>query len=141
MSNHYFAMLSRMKHIARWALMRNVREENLSEHSLETAFIAHALCKIANVRLGGSLNPDRAAVLAMFHDTTEIITGDLDFDPEDVEAMEQHIAEATAAQDAAEVPLERLEERLKRMVELEDYEGAAKLRKEIDRRRQEGDKA
>lgn len=77
MSNHYFAMLSRMKYIARWALMRNVREENLSEHSLETAFIAHALCKIANVRLGGSLNPDRAAVLAMFHDTTEIITGDL----------------------------------------------------------------
>lgn len=77
MSNHYFAMLSRMKHIARWGLMRNVREENLSEHSLETAFIAHALCKISNVRLGGNLNPDRAAVLAMFHDTTEIITGDL----------------------------------------------------------------
>ena len=77
MSNHYFAMLSRMKHIARWGLMRNVREENLSEHSLETAFIAHALCKINNVRLGGNLNPDRAAVLAMFHDTTEIITGDL----------------------------------------------------------------
>lgn len=72
-------------------------------------------------------------------DDEEIITGDLDFDPEDVEAMEQHIAEATSAQDnAAEVPLERLEERLKRLVELEDYEGAARLRKEIDRRRQEG---
>ncbi len=77
MSYHYFAMLSRMKHIARWGLMRNVREENLSEHSLETAFIAHALCKINNIRLGGNLNADRAAVLAMFHDTTEIITGDL----------------------------------------------------------------
>lgn len=77
MSFHFFAMLSRMKHIARWGLMRNVREENLSEHSLETAFIAHALCKINNVRLGGNLNPDRAAVLAMFHDTSEIITGDL----------------------------------------------------------------
>lgn len=74
---HYFAMLSRMKHIARWGLMRNVREENLSEHSLETAFIAHALCVINNTRLGGKLDADRAAVLSMFHDTTEIITGDL----------------------------------------------------------------
>ncbi len=74
---HYFAMLSRMKHIARWGLMRNVREENLSEHSLETAFIAHALCVINNIRLGGKLDADRAAVLSMFHDTTEIITGDL----------------------------------------------------------------
>lgn len=77
MSYHYFAMLSRMKHIVRWGLMRNTRTENLSEHSLETAFIAHALCKINNVRLGGNLNGDRAAVLAMFHDTTEIITGDM----------------------------------------------------------------
>ena len=77
MSYHYFAMLSRMKHIARWGLMRNIREENLSEHSLETAFIAHALCKINNLRFGGNLDADRAAVLAMFHDTTEIITGDL----------------------------------------------------------------
>lgn len=77
MSYHYFAMLSRMKHINRWGLMRNTRAENLSEHSLETAFIAHALCVINNKRFGGNLNPERAAVLAMFHDTTEIITGDM----------------------------------------------------------------
>lgn len=74
---HYFAMLSRMKHINRWGLMRNTKAENLSEHSLETAFIAHALCVINNKRLGGNLNPEHAAVLAMFHDTTEIITGDM----------------------------------------------------------------
>ena len=74
---HFFAMLSRMKHINRWGLMRNTRAENLCEHSLETAFIAHALCVINNKRFGGSLNPERAAVLAMFHDTTEIITGDM----------------------------------------------------------------
>ena len=77
MSYHYFAMLSRMKHINRWGLMRNTKAENLSEHSLETAFIAHALCVINNKRFGGSLNPEHAAVLAMFHDTTEIITGDM----------------------------------------------------------------
>lgn len=74
---HFFAMLSRMKHINRWGLMRNTRAENLCEHSLETAFIAHALCVINNKRFGGDLNPERAAVLAMFHDTTEIITGDM----------------------------------------------------------------
>lgn len=77
MSSHYFAMLSRMKHINRWGLMRNTRQENLSEHSLETAFIAHALCVITNTRFGGTLDAQKAAVKAMFHDTSEIITGDL----------------------------------------------------------------
>lgn len=77
MSSHYFAMLSRMKHINRWGLMRNTHQENLSEHSLETAFIAHALCVITNTRFGGTLDAQKAAVKAMFHDTSEIITGDL----------------------------------------------------------------
>ena len=57
--------------------MRNNRTENLSEHSLEVAFIAHALAVIENRRFGGDVNAERAALLAMFHDTPEIITGDL----------------------------------------------------------------
>ena len=57
--------------------MRNTGKENLSEHSLETAFIAHALALISNKRLGKNLNPERAALLALFHDTPEVITGDL----------------------------------------------------------------
>ena len=73
----FFAMLSRMKYINRWGLMRNVRSENISEHSLETALIAHALAIIGNKRLGKSFDPERAATLAIFHDVTEIITGDL----------------------------------------------------------------
>ncbi len=73
----FFAMLSRMKYINRWGLMRNVRSENLCEHSLETALIAHALAVIGNKRLGRDYDPDRAATLAIFHDVTEIITGDL----------------------------------------------------------------
>lgn len=77
MNYHYFAMLSRMKNIYRWGLMRNTRPENLSEHSLEVAVIAHALCIISNKRLGKNLNADRIAVAAMFHDTSEIITGDM----------------------------------------------------------------
>lgn len=77
MNSHFYAMLFRMKYIDRWALMRNTRKENLSEHTLETAFIAHALAVIENRRFGANVNAERAALLAMFHDVPEIITGDL----------------------------------------------------------------
>ena len=75
--SHFYAMLFRMKYIDRWALMRNTRKESLAEHTLETAFIAHALAVIHNKRFGGSVDADKAAVLALFHDAPEIITGDL----------------------------------------------------------------
>ena len=77
MSYHFYAMLSRMKNIYRWGLMRNTKSENLSEHSLEVAFIAHALGIISNKKFGSNINADRLAVKAMFHDTSEIITGDM----------------------------------------------------------------
>ena len=77
MSQKFFAVISRMKYINRWALMRNTINENISEHSLETAFIAHALALIRNRKFGGSVNAERVALLAMYHDATEIITGDL----------------------------------------------------------------
>lgn len=73
----FYAMLSRMKYINRWGLMNNTRCENISEHSLQVAMLAHCLVLIHNKRFGGSLNPERAAILAVFHDTTEIITGDM----------------------------------------------------------------
>ena len=74
---HFFAMLSRMKYINRWSLMRNTNKENISEHSLEVAKIAHALAVISNQRFGGNVNADRAAVLGVFHDAPEILTGDM----------------------------------------------------------------
>lgn len=77
MSYSFFAMFSRMKYIDRWALMRNTRKENLSEHSLEVAAIAHALAVIANERCGAKLNTERAALLGIYHDMPEIITGDM----------------------------------------------------------------
>ena len=77
MNHSFFAAISRMKYIDRWALMRNSRPENLSEHSMEVAMIAHALCLIGNVRYGRNLNGDHAAVLGLYHDAPEIITGDL----------------------------------------------------------------
>ncbi len=73
----FFAIISRMKYINRWGLMRNTITENISEHSLETAFIAHLLALYRNVRFGGNVDPERVALLAMYHDVTEIITGDL----------------------------------------------------------------
>ena len=66
-----------MKHINRWGLMRNTHSESLSEHSHETAVLAHALAVIENRYFGGNYRPDHAAAMALFHDTTEIITGDL----------------------------------------------------------------
>ena len=74
---HFFAILSRMKYINRWGLMRNTRSENLSEHSLETAIVAHALAVIGNEKFGRSRDPQRAAALALLHDAPEIITGDM----------------------------------------------------------------
>ena len=70
-------MHSRMKYINRWALMRNTVSENISEHSNDVAVIAHALAVIQNVRYSGDLNAERAAFLGLYHDMTEIITGDM----------------------------------------------------------------
>ena len=74
----FYAYLGRMKYIVRWGLMRNTSTENIQEHSLEVAVLAHALAVIHNrLKPGEELSPDRACVYAVFHDTSEIITGDL----------------------------------------------------------------
>ncbi|USD61191.1 5'-deoxynucleotidase [Vibrio sp. SCSIO 43140] len=75
--SHFFAHLARMKLIQRWPLMRSVSTENISEHSLQVAFVAHALAIIKNKKFGGNTNPERIAILAMYHDTSEVLTGDL----------------------------------------------------------------
>lgn len=74
----FYAYIGRMKYIVRWGLMRNTDTENIQEHSLEVAILAHALAIIHN-KLSGKeeLSPDRACVYAIFHDAAEIITGDL----------------------------------------------------------------
>ncbi|MDE5864016.1 MAG: HD domain-containing protein, partial [Lachnospiraceae bacterium] len=73
----FFAMMSRMKYINRWALMRNSYPENISEHSLEVGMIAHVLALISNKRFKSNLNAERAGLIGMYHDCTEIITGDM----------------------------------------------------------------
>lgn len=76
MLNTFYALLGRMKYIDRWCLMRISRPENLCEHTLETAYIAHALV-LLNRQRGGTLEPEKAVLYALYHDCTEILTGDL----------------------------------------------------------------
>ncbi|MBI1736303.1 MAG: 5'-deoxynucleotidase [Candidatus Rokubacteria bacterium] len=85
--SHFFAYLSRMKFIRRWGLMHTTYPENIQEHSLRVAMIAHALAVIRNRCYGGAVDPARAALLALYHDAPEVLTGDLPapikhFDPE-----------------------------------------------------------
>ena len=75
--SHFFAYLARMKFIQRWGLMRNVRQENIQEHSLQTAMIAHNLALIKNIKFGGQVDPLRVLLLAVYHEASEVITGDL----------------------------------------------------------------
>lgn len=101
MSSHFYAFLSRMKYINRWALMRNTSEENLSQHSHEVAAVAYVLCVIGNRRYGKNYNSERAALLGLYHDMPEIITGDLPtpvkyFNPEIKEAYKK--VEAVASE-------------------------------------------
>lgn len=99
----FFAFISRMKFINRWALMRNTSEESLSVHSHETAVIAHALCLIGNKRLQKNYDADKAAVIALYHDASEIITGDM---PTPVKYFNQKLN--TAYKDVERVANEQL---------------------------------
>ena len=80
MSHHFLAMLHRMRYISRWSLMRNTQSENIQEHSLQVAMIAHALAEIRNRQLAGSAPPvdvSQVVLLALYHDAAEILTGDM----------------------------------------------------------------
>ena len=77
MRSHFFAYISRMRFIQRWALMRNTAQENVQEHSHQVAVLAHALAVIRNEKFGGSVDAGAVAVAALYHDASEILTGDM----------------------------------------------------------------
>ena len=73
----FFAYLDRLKLIRRWGLMRNTESENDMEHSMQTAMIAHGLAMLGRERFGRQVDPERVTVIALYHDASEAITGDL----------------------------------------------------------------
>ena len=77
MNSHFFAYISRMRFIQRWALMRNTASENVQEHSHQVAVLAHALALIRNEKFGGRVDPGLVASAALYHDASEILTGDM----------------------------------------------------------------
>ena len=78
MANEFYALMGRMRYITRWGLMRNTFSENISEHSHQVAVLSHALALIRRDILGlEGPDPDRCAVAALYHDASEILTGDL----------------------------------------------------------------
>ena len=98
--SHFFAYLSKMKYIERWNIMRNTHSENILEHSAQCAMIAHGLCVIQNHLTGSTLDPAQVSTHALFHEVSEVITGDLAtpikyFNPEIKRAYQQieHVAE------------------------------------------------
>ena len=77
MQHRFFGLISRMRYINRWGLMRNTFSENVQEHSHMVAVLAHGLAMIQRDILGECADPDRCAVAALYHDASEILTGDL----------------------------------------------------------------
>ena len=101
MSHHFFPMISRMRYINRWGLMRNTRLENIQEHSHMVAVLAHALAVLQNERFGGQVDPGAVAVAALYHDASEILTGDMPtpikYDNPDIQSAYKQV-EAVAEQ-------------------------------------------
>ena len=92
--SHFFAHISRLKLIYRWPLMRNVNRENVQEHSHQVAVVGHCLAIIKNQLFGGQVNADKIATTALFHDASEVLTGDL---PTPVKYFNKDIATAYKA--------------------------------------------
>lgn len=112
MDYDFFAYLSRMKYIKRWALMRSTNEENIMEHSLQVTEIAHAIALIKNEMFGGNVDLYKVMCLAVYHETSEVITGDL---PTPIKYFNAQINSAYKDLEdlAAEKLIEKLPEELK----------------------------
>ncbi|WP_166244644.1 5'-deoxynucleotidase [Paenibacillus turpanensis] len=77
MSSHFYAYMFRLRYIERWSLMRNTMKENVAEHSYHVALLTHALCTIGNELFGKSIPTERVVTMSLFHDATEVFTGDI----------------------------------------------------------------
>ncbi len=96
--NEFFAYMARLRLIRRWSLMRNTQPENDAEHSLQVAMIAHALAVLAKERYNREVDPEHVVTLAVYHDSAEVLTGDL---PTPVKYHSDHLREAYASVEEA----------------------------------------
>ncbi len=131
----FFAFIYRMKYISRWALMKNTRTENLAEHSFHVAVLAHALAVIARDVFGKEIDPGRAASAALYHDMSEILTGDL---PTPIKYYGSDIKDAykRIEREASETLLSNLTEEMKKGISdaaLEEDTEIKKLVKAADK--------
>ncbi len=136
MANEFYALLGRMRYITRWGLMRNTFSENIQEHSHQVAVLAHALALIRRdiLHLNGP-DPDKCAVAALYHDASEILTGDL---PTPIKYYNPHIKDAYKQVEriAGERLLQMLPEQLRDSYEhliLEDDEAVTPIVKAADK--------
>lgn len=108
MNDQFYAVLSRMKYISRWALMRNTRDESVHEHSFDVAVLAHALAELHNRRFGGRVNVEKCVLQAMYHDAPEIFTGDMPtpvkYDNDDIRRAYQQVERLSAEKLLAMLP-------------------------------------
>lgn len=132
----FFALAFRMKYINRWGLMRNLRSENLTEHSAECAMLTHALCEIGNRYFGKQYNSDRAAVCALYHDMSEIFTGDMPtpvkYFNESIRDSYKQIEKNAAEKALAKLPTE-LQESYSAILGFEEDEELKKIVKAADK--------
>ena len=136
MANNFFAYLSRMKQINRWSLMRNIRTENIQEHSHMAAVLAHALCEIENSFFGGHTDPAHSAELALYHDVGEVIIGDLPtpvkyFNPE-IKASYGHVEDIARQKLLSMLPPE-LEQAYRPLIMAEEESREARYVKAADK--------
>lgn len=134
--HNFFAYMARMKLIKRWSLMKSVSDENIAEHSAQVAQIAHALALIKNRRFGGSLDADRVAMIALYHETSEVLTGDLPtpikyYNPEIREAYKN--IESTANEKLISMLPEELRADYRELIEPESDSYEAMLVKAADK--------
>lgn len=134
---HFFSFMAKMKHIKRWGLMRNTREENIQEHSLQTAMIAHALALIKNTYYGGTVDAEHVMVIAVFHEAGEVITGDLAtpikyYNPEIKQAYKQ-IEQVAEQKLVGMLPSELMEQYSKLILQREDDKEVYKIVKAADK--------
>ncbi len=135
MSYPFFALISRMRYIGRWGLMRNSFQENVQEHSHMVAVLAHALALIRSEVFGGEIDAGQVAVYALYHDATEIITGDMPtpikyYNPE-IKASYRKV-ESVAAEKLLSLLPEELRARYRPILRVEDAE-ARRLVKAADK--------